>query len=124
MYLVRKRLFSLFVAFSVAFASLWAMSPDAVADAIKEDTTAYFHEHDQQKLKQVAYQDQHEHTKQAQQCNHGCHIAFHLLGFAEESSVCIFAFNESATVFSYASHLLDNPYLQGPYRPPLTISLV
>jgi hypothetical protein len=51
----RKRLFSLFVAFSIAFASLWAMSPDAVPDAIKEDTTAYFHEHDQQKIEQVVY---------------------------------------------------------------------
>lgn len=124
MYLIRKRLFSLFVAFSVAFASLWAMSPDAIADAIKEDTTAYFLQHDQQQFQKVAQQDQHEHTQQTQDCNHGCHIAFHLLGFAETSTTNVFAFNESQTVFSYANHLLDNPHLQGPYRPPLTHSLV
>lgn len=124
MYLVRKKLFSLFVAFTVAFASLWAMSPDAVADAIKEDTAAYFHEHDQQKVVEITHHDQHEHTQQAPQCNHGCHIAFHLLGFAENNAANVFVFHESSTVFSYANHLLDNPYLQGPYRPPLTISLV
>lgn len=124
MYVIRKRLFSLFVALSVAFASLWTMSPDAIADAIKEDTAAYFHEHDQQKLKQVAYQDQQENTQQTQDCNHGCHIAFHLLGFAETSATNVFVFNESQSAFTYTNHLLDNPHLQGPYRPPLTRSLV
>lgn len=124
MHLIRNRFISLFVAFSVAFASLWAMSPDAVADAIKEDTTSYFHEHDQQKEIQVTHQDQHEHTQQAPQCNHGCHIAFHLLGFAETNSSNVFGFNESTVVFSYADHLFESPLLQGLYRPPLTLSLV
>lgn len=121
MYPIKKRLFSLFVAFSVAFASLWAMSPEAVADTLKEDT-GYFH----QEVKQVAHQNdsQHNHVGQNQTCNHGCHMAFHLLGFAENTSANVFAFNESPVVFSYANHLLDNPHLQGPYRPPLTHSLV
>jgi len=121
MHLIRNRFISLFVAFSVAFASLWAMSPDAIADAIKEDTTAYFHQ-EMQSFHQN--QDKHEHVAQNQQCNHGCHIAFHLLGFAESSTADVFAFNESAVVFSYADHLLENPLLQGPYRPPLLLSLV
>jgi len=121
MHLIKNRLIALFVAFSVAFASLWAMSPDAIADAIKEDTTAYFHQE-----VQSAHQNQskHEHVAQNQQCNHGCHMAFHLLGFAENTSTNVFAFNESQTVFSHANQLLDSPHLQGPYRPPLTRSLV
>ncbi|HPH05182.1 MAG TPA: hypothetical protein PL131_04845 [Methylotenera sp.] len=115
MRLINNRLVALFVAFSVAFASLWAMSPDAIADAIKEDTTAYF----QQEVQKVHQnQNKHEHLSQNQHCNHGCHMAFHLLGFAEEGSASIFAFNESPAVFSYANHLLENPLLQGPYRPP------
>lgn len=121
MHLIRNRFISLFVAFSVAFASLWAMSPDAIADAIKEDTTAYFHQ-EIQSSHQI--QGKHEHVAQNQQCNHGCHIAFHLLGFAESSTTEVFAFNESTLVFSFTDHLLENPLLQGPYRPPLTLSLV
>jgi len=117
-----KRLFSLFVAFNIAFASLWAMSPDAIADAIKEDTAVYYNQHDQQQVAQN--QNDHEHVTQGQTCNHGCHIAFHLLGFAPASSTNVFAFNESQTVFSHANQLLDSPHLQGPYRPPLTRSLV
>lgn len=121
MHLINNRLIAIFVAFSVAFASLWAMSPEAIADAIKEDTTAYF----QQEVQKVHQnQNKHEHVAQNQQCNHGCHMAFHLLGFAENTSTNVFAFNESPVVFSYANHLLENPLLQGPYRPPLTLSLV
>lgn len=63
-----------------------------------------------------------EHVAQNQQCNHGCHMAFHLLGFAENISTNVFAFNGAPVVFSYANHLLENPLLQGPYRPPLTLS--
>lgn len=122
MYQAKIRLFSLFVAFSVAFASLWAMSPDAIADAIKENTMVYFSQHDQQQVAQIQH-DQ-DHATQSQTCNHGCHIAFHLLGFTPASSTNVFAFNESQVVFTYANHLLDNPHLQGPYRPPLTRSLV
>ncbi len=118
--LIKNRLIALFVAFSVAFVSLWVTSPEALADAIKEDTTAYFH----QEMQQTAHQNKHDPVTQNQQCNHGCHMACHLLGFAEAGSTNIFEFNESPTVFSYASHLLENPFLQGPYRPPLSISLV
>lgn len=121
MHLINNRLIALLVAFSVAFASLWAMSPEAIADAIKEDTAAYF----QQEVQKVHQnQNKHEHLSQNQHCNHGCHMAFHLLGFAENISTNVFAFNESPVVFSYANHLLENPLLQGPYRPPLTLSLV
>ncbi len=121
MHLINNRLIALFVAFSVAFASLWAMSPDAIADAIKEDTTSYFH---QEVQKAHQNQNKHDQVTQNQTCNHGCHIAFHLLGFAETNSSNVFAFNESPVVFSYPNHLLENPLLQGPYRPPLTLSLV
>ena len=124
MHQIKNRLISLLVAFSLAFASLWAMSPDAIADVIKDNTTVYLLQHDQQQFKKLAQQDQHEHTQQTQDCNHGCHMAFHLLGFPEISTTNVFAFNESQTLFSYANHLLDNPHLQGPYRPPLTRSLV
>lgn len=55
------------------------MSPDAIADAIREDTTAYFNQHDQEKV--VQNQSDHNHTTQSQTCNYGCHIAFHWLGF-------------------------------------------
>lgn len=121
MHLINNRLIAIFVAFSVAFASLWAMSPEAIVDAIKEDTTAYFQQ-EVQKVHQA--QNKHEHLSQNQHCNHGCQIAFHLLGFAENTSTNVFAFNESPVVFSYANHPLENPLLQGPYRPPLTLSLV
>ena len=119
MHLINNRLIALFVACSVAFASLWAMSPDAIADAIKDDAKSYSHQeaqntHQNQKI--------HEHVTQNQTCNHGCHMAFHLLGFAENISTKVFAFNEAPVVFSYANHLLENPLLQGPYRPPLTLS--
>jgi ABC-type nickel/cobalt efflux system permease component RcnA len=122
MHLIKNRLLSLFVAFSVAFASLWAMSPDAIADAIQEEAMVYFNQHDQQQVAQIQH-DQ-DHAAQNQTCNHGCHMAFHLLGFAATTTTNVFAFNESPTVFSYANLLLDNPHLQGPYRPPLTLSLV
>lgn len=120
MHLIKNRLISLVVAFSVAFASLWAMSPEAMADVIKEDTSVYFHQeqHDHQN------QSSHDDSTQNQTCNHGCHMAFHLLGFAENISTYVFAFNESSTVIPYANHLLENPFLQGLYRPPLTLSLV
>ncbi|MFA6041491.1 MAG: hypothetical protein WC733_08300 [Methylophilus sp.] len=120
MRMINNRLIAIFVAFSVAFASLWAMSPEAIADAIKQDTD-YF----QQQVQKVNInQTNHDYVSQNQTCNHGCHIAFHLLGFAENISTTVFAFNEAQPVFSYANHLLDNPQLQGPYRPPLTLSLV
>lgn len=119
MHLINKRFVSLFLAFSVAFASLWATSPDAIADAIKEDITAYFH----QTLQKVHQnQSKQEQVAQNKQCNYGCQIAFHLLGVAENISTNVFAFNEAPVVFSYANHLLENPLLQGPYRPPLTLS--
>lgn len=119
MHLINNRLIAIFVAFSVAFASLWAMSPEAIADAIKEDTTIYF----QQEVQKVHQnQSSHDQVTQNQTCNHGCHIALHLLGFAENISTNVFAFNEASVVFSYANHLLENPLLQGPYRPPLTLS--
>lgn len=121
MHLINNRLIALFVAFSLAFASLWAMSPDAIADAIKEDTMSAFHQ-EAQNIHQK--QNKQEHVTQNQHCNHGCHMAFHLLGFAENTSTNVFAFNESPVVFSYANHLLENPLLQGPYRPPLTLSQV
>jgi hypothetical protein len=121
MHLINNRLVALFVAFSVTFASLWAMSPDAIADAIMEDTTAYFHQETQDAHQNLS---KHEHVAQNQQCNHGCHIAFHLLGFAETTSSNFFGFNESSVVFSYADHLFESPLLQGLYRPPLTLSLV
>lgn len=121
MFLTKNKLISLFTAFSVAFASLWAMSPDAIADAIKEDTTTYFHQ-EVQSAHQT--QNKHEHVAQNQQCNHGCHIAFHLLGFAENSSTDVFAFNEDNSVIPYTGHLFESPLLQGLYRPPLTLSLV
>lgn len=120
MYRFRK-LFSLFVAFNIAFASLWAVSPDAVADTIKQDM-GYFQQEMQQKPHQN--QNKHDYVNPKQQCNHGCQIAFHLLGFAENISTSVFAFNESPIVFSYVNHLFENPLLQGPYRPPLTLSLV
>ena len=121
MRLINNRLIAIFVAFSVAFASLWAMSPDAIADAIKEDIASVFHQE-----KQNVFQNQNtqEHVTQSQTCNHGCHIAFHLLGFAETITTNVFTFNESQVVFSYANKVLDNPHLQGPYRPPLTTFLV
>ncbi|NOT18770.1 MAG: hypothetical protein HOP24_00645 [Sideroxydans sp.] len=121
MHLINNRLITLLVAFSVAFASLWAMSPDAIADAIKEDTTAYLHQEVQSTHQN---QNKHEHVAQSQQCNHGCHMAFHLLGFAENTSTNVFAFNEPNIDIPYAKHLFESPLLQGLYRPPLTLSLV
>ena len=121
MRLINNRLIAIFVAFSVAFASLWAMSPEAIADAIKEDTTIYF----QQEVQKVNQnQSSHDQVTQNQTCNHGCHIALHLLGFAENTSTSIFAFNESSTVTPYPNHPLESPHLNGLYRPPLILSLV
>lgn len=121
MRLIKSRLISLFVAFTVAFASLWAMSPEAIADAIKEDTAAYF----QQEVQNVNQNhNSHDQVTQNQTCNHGCHIALHLLGFAENISTSVLAFNESSTVTPHANQLLECPHLNGPYRPPLTFSLV
>lgn len=114
MHLIKNRLIAMFIAFSLAFTSLWVTSPEALADAIKEDTSAYFHQN----------KNTHDQATQNQQCNHGCHMAFHLLGFAECNSTNIFEFNESPVAFSFSDHLLENPFLQGPYRPPLTISLI
>lgn len=108
MHLINNRLIALFVAFSVAFASLWAMSPDAIADAIKEDTAAYFYQEVQKAHQNHSKQEQ---VAQNQHCNHGCQIAFHLLGFAENTSTNVLVFNEAPVVFSYANHLLENPLL-------------
>jgi len=116
----KTKLIAIFVAFSVTFASLWAMSPEAVADTIKEDA-GYFHQ-EVQKVHQN--QNTHDQVTQNQTCNHGCHIACHLLGFSEMNPVNVFAFNESSIVFPYINHLLENPLLQGPYRPPISLSLI
>lgn len=123
MHLINNRLIALFVAFTVAFSSIWVMSPNAIADAIKQDT-GYFQQQVQQQAQQQTQQNQTDdyQVSQNQTCNHGCLMAFHLLGLAANLSINVFAFNEAAVVFSHTNHFLEDPLLQGPYRPPLTLS--
>lgn len=120
MTLIKNRLIAAFIAFSLVFASLWAMSPEALADTFKEETSAFHQE------LQHAHQNQNtsDQSTQDQQCNHGCHMVCHLLGFAESCSKSIFEFNESSVVFPYTDDLSESPFLQGLYRPPLTLSLI
>ena len=124
MHLIKKRAIALFVAFTLVFVSLWATSPDAIADAIKAETPEYMlamalHHHDS--ADSVKYANQ---TSPSQHCNHGCHVAMHLLGFAANTTSNGVATDHARPVFSFSDQLISNPYLQGPFRPPLSPSIV
>lgn len=121
MHLIQNRAIALFVAFTLVCASLWATSPDATADAIKADTPGYIlsvHHHDGDNVK---YGDQ---SNPSQHCNHGCHVAMHLLGFAADTTSHGMAPEHARLAFSFSDQLISNPYLQGPFRPPLAASIV
>jgi len=121
MQLISRKMITAIIALSLAFSTLWATSPEALADAIKTDgyiqELAEHHVH----ADFANHQDQ---TSQNQHCNDGCHISVHLLGFAERTLATSFGLIESQAAFLFSDDLSDNPYLQGPFRPPLAVSLV
>jgi|SRR3989338_1552789 len=123
MHLISRKMIAVFTALSLAFSALWVMSPEALADAIEADSHSYVHEfaehHHNADL--ANHNDQ---ATQNQHCNHGCHVSVHLLGFAEINLATDFGLIESQAIFSFSDNLSDNPYLQGPFRPPLAVSLV
>lgn len=121
MHFISRKLIAALIAFSLAFSTLWATSPEALADAIKTDSyiqeIAEHHVH-------ADFANHKDQTTQSQHCNDGCHISVHLLGFAETPVATDFGLIESQATFLFSDNLSDNPYLQGPFRPPLAVSLV
>jgi hypothetical protein len=120
MQVIQNRAIALLVTFTLVFTSLWATSPEAFADAIKADTPGYLHD-----LAEHSKAGDHaKNVKPGPVCNHGCHMSAHLAGFVETTPIVIFTLPRSQAVVPFSVNLSENPYLQGPFRPPLVFSLV
>lgn len=108
---------------AMVISALWATSPDALSDAMRVEMVV-LEQHPVEVDIPVSHIDKHDQAAPGQSCNHGCHAASHLLGLFEASATEI----ASPLVIRVASVDIDqlriNPFLQGPYRPPLTHPLV
>ena len=103
------------------FSALWATGADVLSDTLKAETIVLAqHAHDADHSQPQF--DTHK-TFPESSCNHGCHVAAHLLGFFE-AQVSAVALPVLKRVASFEGDpAIDNPFLQGPFRPPLTLPL-
>ncbi len=117
-----RALVAIFTIVTLLFSAFWATGSDALSDTLKAETIVLEqHAHD------VGYSqsqvDTHSKTFPEQSCNHGCHVAVHLLGLFENRSSTI-SLPVLKRVASFdGDPAIDNPFLQGPFRPPLALPL-
>ena len=123
MFLTSRTFIAALTIVAIIISALWANSPDALSDAMKVEMVL-LEQHPADINISVSHIDKHDHTAPSQSCNHGCHAASHLLGLFEPNIAEIAQPIANRIVASAPDQLLSNPFLQGPYRPPLTRPLV
>ena len=119
------RLRSLVAALTIVallFSAFWATGFDALSDTLKADTLVLEqHAHDVDYSQPQA--DTHNKTFPEQSCNHGCHVAVHLLGLFETQTSAVSLPVLKRVASFEGDSVIDNPFLQGPFRPPLALPL-
>lgn len=110
-------------AVAIIFAALWATSPAVLLDVMQADNALLVQAQADFNNTQD-HVDEHDQNKSGQTCNHGCHVASHLVGLTE---INVFTKTPRPIVrltVSDLSQFIANPSLKGPYRPPLAQPLV
>ena len=116
-----RSLVAAFTILTLLFSAFWATGSDALSDTIKAETLVLEqHAHDVDHSQPQV--DTHK-TFPESSCNHGCHVAAHLIGFFEtQASAAPLPVLKRLASFE-GDPAIDNPFLQGPFRPPLALPL-
>lgn len=110
-------------AVAIIFTALWATSPAVLIDVMQADNAALVQT--QADSGDAEYHvDEHDQNKVGQTCNHGCHVASHLVGLTEINVFITTPRPIARLAILDLSQLITSPFLKGPYRPPLAQALV
>jgi hypothetical protein len=122
MYKKCRRLIAVITLVAVAASALWVINSEVLFDGMTAEIAAA--EHFALNVDVGVQASDHEQSMPGQTCNHGCHAASHLIGLFENTDLGSNTPQLLQTVALGSPNQHDNPFLQGPYRPPLENPLV
>jgi len=123
MHSVSRLFIATFTIFAMLVSIAWTASPEVLHDVMESDSPALVFIQKDPAWASVE-NIHHGQTKQDQSCNHGCHASSHLLGFIETGIVGHRPSFKTAVLLQPSTPQINNPFLQGPFRPPLSQPLV
>lgn len=116
-----RSLIAVFTIVTLLFSAFWATGSDVLSDSLKAETIVHAqHVHDLDHSQPQV--DSHK-TFPESSCNHGCHVTAHLLGFVETQASALALPDLKRVALFEGDPAIDNPFLQGPFRPPLALPL-
>lgn len=107
---------------TLLISAFWATSPYVLSDVIKGETVVV--NASPNSLVALHNDDIEDHKTSDYVCNHGCQVASHLLGMIQPETVQVNAPLMVQVFFVSSDNQFSSPFLQGPFRPPVTLPLV
>jgi hypothetical protein len=117
-----RKLIAVITLVAVAASVFWAINSEVLFDGMTAEINSV--EHYALNVDVSIQSTDHEQSMPDQTCNHGCHAASHLIGLFENTELGSDTPELLQIVALSSQNLHDNPFLQGPYRPPLANPLV
>lgn len=117
-----RNLVAITTIFALILSALWATSPYVLSDVMKAETVVVKATADS--FVALHDDDIDDHTTSNYVCNHGCQVAYHLLGMIRTEPVQVNAALSTQVFFASLNNQFNSPFLQGPFRPPVALPLV
>ena len=104
---------------SLLISAFWATSPFVLSDVIKGETAVV--NASPNSLVALNNDDIENHKSSDYLCNHGCQVAYHLIGMIQSENVLLKTPLIAQVFFVASDKQFRSSFLQGPFRPPLTL---
>ena len=106
---------------SLLISAFWATSPFVLSDVIKGETAVV--NASPNSLVALNNDDIENHKSSDYLCNHGCQVAYHLIGMIQSENVLLKTPLIAQVFFVASDKQFRSSFLQGPFHPPLTLFL-